>query len=102
MQHNLYDVPVREFERIRELTCGAVPEEQISLMDKGMSATESHDSIKLKKKSGQASKRSNPFTLVFSELVDVLECGPGLEKMPTGSTTKKFEEEKIEMLGSRA
>lgn len=102
VQHNLYDVPIQEFEKLRDMACGSGAD-QPSLLDNGVTATESHDSIRCKKAGeGVNSTGANPFSVVFSELVEVLECGPGnsMKRPTTKPSTTRFEEEKIEMFGS--
>jgi len=108
VQHNLYEVPVRELERLREVACcSAGTEEQASLMDKdGVSGSMSNDSIQASKRNPGAmgaKKSTNLFSIALSELVDVLECTPmaNPSRKPTLSTSnQKFEEQKIEMFGS--
>lgn len=100
MQENLYDRPVRELERLRDLSCAGA-EEQSSL------ASMSNDSAQANRRTTTAKgakKSADFFSIAFGELVDVLECTP-LANSPRKKTrlsppNKKFEEQKIEMFGS--
>lgn len=104
MKHNFYDVPRREFEKLKELTSiDQTKTEHLSLMDKDITATESHENIYATNnmQGKERKKPKNPFTIIFSELAEVLECGCG--DVPRQPVTKRFEEEKmepIEHLGS--
>jgi hypothetical protein len=100
MKHNFYDVPRREFEKLKEMVyIEPTKEENTSLMDKDITATEKGESIYTATKNMKGKERmksKNLFTMIFSELADVLECGCGdVRRQPF---KKRFEEEKVESM----
>jgi len=105
VQYNLYDVPVREFEKIRELTChhdsGLDVGRQLNLLDRDIGASDSQQdgiNVGTNDKVDPSKTSANPFAVVFKELMDVLECSPVRTSTQPYSKKRAIEEAKVEMI----
>ena len=103
MQRTLYDAPVRELEKLRDMTCASptatdsdrqVEADPVAVPSVDKAAYGAATAIKQRH---QSKDMSNPFAFAFHELVDVLEIGAG---STTARKKNKFEEEKLEMMAS--
>ena len=101
MQRTLYDGPVRELEKLRDMACASpaatTSDRQIGADPVAVPSVDKAATTAATKQQSQSKDVSNPFAVAFNELVDVLEIG---SESKTAPKKTKFEEEKLEMMAS--